>query len=73
VLNFSTPPTRGSSQHHQQWILADIDDDELSKNRPIRIKARDHPPTWEPKFEDGGKREDSKLTNVRGEKHMGKE
>jgi hypothetical protein len=28
---------------------------------------------WEPKFEDGGKREDSKLVKVRGEKHRGKE
>jgi hypothetical protein len=30
-------------------ILACVDNDELPKNDPIRIKARDRPPTWEPK------------------------
>jgi hypothetical protein len=36
------------------------------------LKARDRPPTWDPKLEEG-KREDSKLAKVRGEKHIGKE
>jgi hypothetical protein len=61
------------SRHLQQWILAHFDDDELLKNGPIRIKARDRPPTRKPKLEEVGKREDSKLAKVRGEKHKGKE
>jgi hypothetical protein len=50
-------------------MLAHIDDDELPKNGPIRIKARDRPPTWEPKLKEVGKRENSKLAELRGEKH----
>jgi hypothetical protein len=30
-------------------VLACVDDDELPKNDPIRIKARDRPPMWEPR------------------------
>jgi hypothetical protein len=29
-------------------MLAHADVEELPKNGPIRIKARDRPPTWEP-------------------------
>jgi hypothetical protein len=50
-------------------MLARVDDDELPKNRPIRIKARDRPPTWEPKTERIDKRENTNLAKVRGEKH----
>jgi hypothetical protein len=50
---FSTPPTR---------LLVHIDDDELSKNKPIRIKQEIVHPRRILKLEDGGKREDSKLT-----------
>jgi hypothetical protein len=32
-------------RHHQQKILAHVDDDELLKCEPIRIRARDRPPT----------------------------
>jgi hypothetical protein len=60
------------SRHHQQRILIHVDDDELRKNRPIRLKARDRPPTRKSKLE-VGKREDSKLAKVRAEKHKGKE
>jgi hypothetical protein len=58
-----------SSRHHQQGILAHVDDDELLKNGPIRIEARDRPPMKEPKLEEAGKRESTKLAKVRGEKH----
>jgi hypothetical protein len=43
------------------------DDDDLPKNGPIRIKARDRPPTQKPKLKEEGKREDSKLAKVRRE------
>jgi hypothetical protein len=32
-------------------MLAHVDDNELPKKGPSRIKARDRPPTWEPKIQ----------------------
>jgi hypothetical protein len=54
-------------------MLARVDVEELPKNGPIRMRARDRPPTWEPKLREAGKRENSKLAKVSGEKHTGKE
>jgi hypothetical protein len=54
-------------------MLAHVDDDELEKNGPNRIKARNRPPTWDPKVREVDGREGSKLAKVRGEKHRDKE
>jgi hypothetical protein len=54
-------------------MLAHVDDDELEKNGPNRIKARNRPPTWEHKLREVDGREESKLAKVRGEKHRDKE
>jgi hypothetical protein len=54
-------------------MLAHVDDDDLLENRPIRIKARDRPPTHNPKIREVGKKEDSNLAKVRGEKQRDKE
>jgi hypothetical protein len=51
-------------------MLAHVDDDDVSKNGPNRIMARDRPPTRRDlKLVEEGKREDIKLAKVRGEKH----
>jgi hypothetical protein len=51
-------------------ILAHVDDDELPKCGPIRLKARDRSPMRKPKLKEVGKRDDSKFAKVRGEKHI---
>jgi hypothetical protein len=45
MLTLSTPPTRGSFSTPPTKDFAHVDDDELPKNGPIRMKARDRPPT----------------------------
>jgi hypothetical protein len=54
-------------------VIAHVDDDELPNSGPIRLKARDRPPTRKPKLKEVGKRDDSKLGEVRGDKQKGKE
>jgi hypothetical protein len=49
-------------------------DDDLPSNEPIRIKGkRSSNPRRNLKLREAGKRENSKLAKVRGEKHKGKE
>jgi hypothetical protein len=52
-------------------ILSCVDDDKLLKNGPIRLRQEIVHPRRILKLEEG-KREDSKLTKVREEKHIGK-
>jgi hypothetical protein len=69
----TTPLTRSSSRHHQQGLLDHFDDDELLKNKPIRIKEVIIHPRGNLKLRELGKRRNLKLAKVRVEKHKGNE
>jgi hypothetical protein len=65
-LFFSTPLTRGFFSTPPTRNFSNIDDDEFPKNGPIRIKARDRPPTWEPITQES--RKDRRLKNRKGKR-----